>query len=74
MTDAEQSANGAIADDPTKSFPRAHYVLGHILAAKGDSSGAVEQMSEYLVLLPAALDAVKVRHEIAEAQSHIQPH
>jgi tetratricopeptide (TPR) repeat protein len=66
LNEAEQSAKRAIAAD---QFPRAHYILGHILAARGDYRGAVEHMSKYLDLMTYAADAARVRSEIQDARS-----
>jgi tetratricopeptide (TPR) repeat protein len=73
LNEAEQSARRAIAVDTWKHLPRAHYILGRILAAKGDYHGAVEQMRKYLDLLPEAADAVRVRDEIRDTTSRIHP-
>lgn len=69
LKEAEQSADRAIAAD---QFPRAHYILGHILAARGDYRGAVEHMSKYLDLMTFAADAAQVRAEIQDARSRLQ--
>jgi len=69
LKEAEQSAGRAVAAD---QFPRAHYILGHILAARGDYRGAVEHMSKYLELNPHAADAAQVRIEIQDARSRQQ--
>jgi tetratricopeptide (TPR) repeat protein len=69
LNEAEQSAKRAIEAD---QFPRAHNILGHILAARGDYRGAVEQMSKYLDLMTYAADAARVRAEIQDARSRLQ--
>lgn len=66
LEEAEQSAQRAATSD---KFPRAHYILGHILAARGDYRGAIEHMSKYLDLMPLAADAARVRAEIQDATS-----
>ena len=68
---AEQSARRAIASDTGKRLPRAHYVLGKILAARGDYRGSVDEMSMYLDLLPGAADAASVRQEIRDSTSRM---
>jgi len=68
MKEAELSATRAVAAD---QFPRAHYILGHILAARGDYRGAVEHLSKYLDLMVGTADAARVRAELQEARSHI---
>ncbi len=72
LKEAEQSAKRAIAADAETQLPRAHYILGRILAARGDYRGAVEHMSKYLDLMTFAADAVRVRAEIQDARSHLQ--
>jgi tetratricopeptide (TPR) repeat protein len=62
---AEASARKAAAE----GFPRAHYTLGRILADRGDSRGAADEMSKYLELLPNAADEARVRAEIAAARA-----
>ena len=42
--------------DPKNKLPRAEYVLGRILEAKGDIPGAKEHMAKYLALEPAPAD------------------
>jgi Tfp pilus assembly protein PilF len=58
---AESSAQEAIRLDPGHKRPRAEYVLGRILEAKGDTAGAREHMVKYLELEPAPADGDLVR-------------
>lgn len=58
---AEMSAQEAIRLDPKHKKPRAEYVLGRILEAKGDAGGAREHISKYLELEPGAPDAELVQ-------------
>jgi tetratricopeptide (TPR) repeat protein len=58
---AEQSAREAIRLDPKHTKPRAEYVLGRILEAKGDINGAREHMSKYLELEATSSDAEQVQ-------------
>jgi Flp pilus assembly protein TadD len=58
---AEESAREFIRLDPKHSKPRAEYVIGRILEAKGDSNGAREHISKYLELQPSAPDAETVQ-------------
>jgi len=62
LDDAERSATRAAGLD----FPRAHYVLGRVLAAKGLPVRAAEEMSTYLKLMPNAADTERVRGEIRD--------
>jgi len=61
LTGAEESAQEAVRLDPKHKKPRAEYVLGRILEARGDASGAREHMTKYLELEPGGpdVDAVK---------------
>jgi tetratricopeptide (TPR) repeat protein len=61
LANAEASAREAIRLDPAHKRPRAEYVLGRILEAKGDLAGAGEHMSTYLELEPAPIDVTLVR-------------
>jgi len=54
----------AIRADPEKKRPRAEYVLGRILEAKGDLAGAKEHMTNYLKMDPAPPDIDLVRGHI----------
>jgi hypothetical protein len=58
---AETSAQDALRLDPKHKKPRAEYVLGRILEAKGDINGAREHMSKYLELEATAPDAEQVQ-------------
>lgn len=61
---AKTSAEEAIRLDPHKQKPRAEYVLGRILEAKGDLDGARLHMSKYLELDKSAPDAEMIRLHI----------
>jgi Tfp pilus assembly protein PilF len=58
---AEQSAEEFIRQDAKNKKPRAQYILGRILEAKGDLNGAREHMSKYLELAPGDPDAEMVQ-------------
>ncbi len=58
---AEQSVQEFLRLDPKHRNPRAEYVLGRILEAKGDTNGAREHISKYLELQPTAPDAEQVQ-------------
>jgi hypothetical protein len=45
-------------------MPRAEYILGRILEAKGDSAGANQHISKYLELDAQAVDAAAVREHL----------
>lgn len=58
---AEASVQEAIRLDPGHKRPRAEYVLGRILEAKGDINGAKEHITKYLQLGPAPPDVDLVK-------------
>jgi tetratricopeptide (TPR) repeat protein len=66
LAGAESSANQAISldaaqKDAAHKMPRAEYVLGRILQAKGDAAGAREHISRYLEIDPGALDSSQIK-------------
>jgi Tfp pilus assembly protein PilF len=61
---AEESVREAIRLDAGHQRPRAEYVLGRILEAKGDIKGAKEHMATYLKLAPAPQDVDLVKGHI----------
>jgi len=58
---AEMSAQEAIRLDTYHKTPRAEFVLGRILEAKGDANGAREHISKYIELDPKAPDLAMVK-------------
>jgi tetratricopeptide (TPR) repeat protein len=58
LTGAEASARQALA---AHANPRTEYVLGRILEAKGDLSGAREHMSKFIEIMPSAPDIEQIR-------------
>lgn len=64
LNGAQQSVEEAIRLAPRNSLPRAEYVLGRILEAKGDIAGAKQHMGQYLKLEPAAPDVDVIRGHI----------
>jgi Flp pilus assembly protein TadD len=70
---AEGHAREAIQMDlQTRQFPVAYRLLGRILAKRGDTDGAIEQLKTYLKLVPAGRDAELVHDEIAALQQEQQ--
>jgi tetratricopeptide (TPR) repeat protein len=65
---AEKSVREALRLDPQHKNPRSDYLLGLILAAQKDYSGAAEQLRFYLKLAPGGDDAEKVKTELAEIE------
>jgi len=63
LAGAQESVEEAIHLDGSK-LPRAQWVLGRILEAKGDLAGAKEHMTKYLQLEPAPADIDLVRGHI----------
>jgi tetratricopeptide (TPR) repeat protein len=61
LAGAESSANTAISLDAAHKLPRAEYVLGRILQAKGDVTGAREHIAKYLEIDPGALDTSQIK-------------
>jgi Tfp pilus assembly protein PilF len=64
LSGALESVQEAMRLDPKDTRPRAEYVLGRILEAKGDVAGAKEHMAKYLQLEPAPVDVDLVRGHI----------
>lgn len=62
---AEKSAREAIRLDTTHTNPRTSYVLGLILAQKGDFQHSAESLHAYLNAMPNAPDAETVRQQLA---------
>jgi Flp pilus assembly protein TadD len=56
LAGAESSANEALRLDPKERKFRGEFVLGRILAAKGDAAGARTHISKYLALNPSPPD------------------
>src|SRR5262249_52815310 len=64
LAGAEMSAKEAIRLDAAHKTPRAEYVLGRILEAKGDLDGAREHMNGYLKFEPTPRDVDLVKGHI----------
>jgi len=64
LNGAQESVQEAMRLDSRNARPRAEYVLGRILEAKGDVAGAKQHMAKYLVLQPAPPDVDLVRAHI----------
>src|SRR6202034_1055750 len=61
---AEFSALRTMELDTAHEIPRAELLLGTILVAKGDRSGALDHMRKYLDIVPKAQDAAQVQRAI----------
>ena len=66
---SEKSVRRAIDLDSRHEIPRAEFLLGSVLAAKGDRSGALEHLRKYLTIAPKATDADEVNRIIAKIES-----
>ena len=66
---SEKSVRRAIDLDGNHELPRAEFLLGTVLAAKGDRSGALEHLRKYLQLSPKAPDTDEVNRIIAKIES-----
>jgi tetratricopeptide (TPR) repeat protein len=67
--DAERSAREAVRLDPQGRNPRAGYILGMILAKKGDRDGAAAELKRYLKAAPQAPDAELVKIQLAAIEN-----
>jgi tetratricopeptide (TPR) repeat protein len=65
---AENSARQGIRIDTGHRVPKLEYVLGTILAQKGDHQGAAEHLHAYLSLSPNAPDATEVKKKLEEVE------
>jgi tetratricopeptide (TPR) repeat protein len=72
LDDAERSARRAAELDSNHEIPLAESLLGTLLAAKGDRSGAIEHYRKYLQISPDATDASTVKRRIAELEAAAQ--
>lgn len=61
---AEAAATEALNPKAKRTYVRAEYVIGRILEAKGDATGAKLHMTRYLELVPAAEDAAQIKAHI----------
>ncbi len=61
LTGAESSASEALRRDPKERKFRGEFVLGRILAAKGDAAGARTHVAKYLTLNPNPPDIELVK-------------
>lgn len=71
---AEKSGREAVKLDTTHQNPRTNYVLGIILAKKGEFGPAAECLRAYLQAAPDAKDAGSVRQQVAELEKSAGGH
>lgn len=65
---AEKSGREAVKQDTLHQNPRTSYVLGIILAKKGEFAPAADLLRAYLQADPAAKDAGEVRQQLAQIE------
>jgi tetratricopeptide (TPR) repeat protein len=66
---AEKSAKALIDGGAAPKYPRTYFIMGNILAQKGDVAQAAEQFRHYLEAEPASSAAAAVRKQLAEWQA-----
>jgi len=69
---AEKTARRTIDLDKTHEFPAAEEVLGKVLADKGDTRGALDHFTKYVLLAPKADDSAAVHKRIAELETKLE--
>jgi tetratricopeptide (TPR) repeat protein len=69
----ERSARETIRLDTQQSFPKAHHILGVLLAVKGDYGESAEHLKTYLHLSPDAGDAEVVKRQLARVRTMAGP-
>jgi Flp pilus assembly protein TadD len=69
---AGKSASQAIESDQAREIPRAEYLLGLALAAKGDRAGALQHMRKYIEIAPKATDIGEVKQQIDRLETSTQ--
>ncbi len=69
MDAAERSARRAVDLDSEHQFPRAEYLLGKILAAKGDTAGAEKAWKSYLKHSPDAKNKAEVEQNLEKLEA-----
>jgi tetratricopeptide (TPR) repeat protein len=65
---AEKSARRMIEEDKKHGFPRAEYLLGVVLARRGESAEAAAHLRSFLRLAPDGADAGRARQLAAEME------
>ncbi len=66
LADAEAAVREAIQLDQHREFPKVHFLLGLVLAERGASSAAAQELRLFLELVPRAEDAQQAREKIAQ--------
>jgi TolA-binding protein len=66
---AENSARMVVAGPDARRYPRAYFILGNILARKGEIPEAAAQFRKFLEVEPSSRAAEAVKQQLAEWQS-----
>ena len=69
--EAEKSAAEAVKLDPQHRLPKAHHLLGALLAEKGELAPAAAQLRDYLKFAPQAGDADGVKKMLGEIEARL---
>jgi tetratricopeptide (TPR) repeat protein len=69
--EAEKSAQEAVKLDTNHRMPKAHHLLGALLAEKGELEPAASQLRDYLKFSPQAGDAENVRKFITDIETRL---
>jgi tetratricopeptide (TPR) repeat protein len=69
--EAEKSAEEAVKLDTQHRMPKAHHLLGALLAERGQLEPAAVQLRDYLKYAPQAGDAENIRKFIGEIESRL---
>jgi tetratricopeptide (TPR) repeat protein len=73
LNEAEESAREAVKLDANERIPRIRYLLGIVLAQKGNFKESAELMKYYLQKSPNAGDAETVKQQLADIERMIRP-
>lgn len=71
LDEAEKSAREAVKLDTNHRMPKAHHLLGALLADKGELEPAAGQFRDYLKFAPQAGDAEQIRKFLGEIESRL---
>lgn len=69
--EAEKSATEAVKLDPQHRLPKAHHLLGALLAEKGEFAPAAAQLRDYLKFAPTAGDAEGVKKMLGDIEARM---
>jgi hypothetical protein len=73
MPAAEESARAGVKVDTLHRTPKFWYILGVLMANRGDIAGALEQFKNYVQYAPDGPDATAVRNNIAALEKMTAP-